>query len=174
MQIKTVASRGLRFPVYLWLVGVYPILHLYSVNLGAVDVQEFLTTLIAMVVVTTAAFGLTNRLLRSRHETAFFLGICSIVFSLSGHVYVLVFMPKSLGVWTLTALIALIFSARMFRKIRPRKFYVQFTTVCNLIILCLILLQSISIISGHVSMSKYAEYRLRISTSIQRLILWPK
>ena len=102
-------SEVLRQPFYLWLLGVYPILHLYSVNFGLVIDHEVLTSLAVMLAATAIAFALTNALIRNKHKTALMLSIASICFSFSGHVYTLVFMSKSLFIWTLIVSIAAVF-----------------------------------------------------------------
>ena len=102
-----ILSRVLQQPFYAWLSGIYPILYLYSENLGLVIESEVQIVFIAMLIATTLAFLFTNLLLHNRHKTAFILSICSLVFSLSGHVYSLVFIPNSLDVWSLMVLIVL-------------------------------------------------------------------
>ena len=154
-SMKKIPHLGLRFPVYLWLVGIYPILFLYSANHGSVDDQEVFAALIGMLAATTVVFGLSDRLTVNIHKSALILGICSAFFSLSGHVYMLVFMPKSLGVWTLIELLALAAIAYTLYRIRSKTFFVHATRVLNLILTCMVLLQVYSIVSSHISLSRY-------------------
>ena len=78
-------------------------------NFGLVIDHEVLTSLAVMLAATAIAFALTNALIRDKHKTAFMLSIASICFSFSGHVYTLVFIPKSLFIWTLIVSIAAVF-----------------------------------------------------------------
>ena len=80
-------SRVLNQPFYFWLVAVYPILYLYSENLGLVIGHEVLASLAAMIAVTTIGFLIANRVICCRYKAAFMLSLCSLVFSLSGHAY---------------------------------------------------------------------------------------
>lgn len=146
-------SRILQQPIYLWLVGIFPILHLYSENLGLVKDHEVLYVCAMILAATTLGFIVTNQVFRWRYKTAFILSICSLVFSFSGHVYVLTFMPRSLFLWSLFLMIAL--GILLFRlwKIDLRDFYWRVTPTFNLISLALLLIPCTKIISSHVTQS---------------------
>ena len=150
-------SEVLRQPFYLWLLGVYPILHLYSVNFGLVIDHEVFTSLAVMVAATTIAFALTNVLVRDRLKTAFMLSIASICFSFSGHIYTLVFMPKSLFIWTLIVSIAAVFIMVAIYRRSSRRFLVHLTAILNLILLVLMISPSISLVSGYAYASSFAQ-----------------
>ena len=139
------------------MVGAIPIVHLYSENLGLVFDQDVIPCLILMLLGTTIAFLTTNHFVRNRHRTAFYLGICSMAFSLSGHVYELVFMPKSLGIWTILFVSALIFILYLLQRIRVNAFFIQTTSVFNLIMFCLLSLQIISLMARFEERSDHAE-----------------
>ena len=118
---------------------------------------KFIPSLILMLLGTTIAFLATNHWVRNRHRTAFYLGVCSIAYSLSGHVYELVFIPKSLGIWTLMVLSALVLTLVQVQRIRIKAVFIQTTSVFNLIMFCLLSLQIISLVTGFVDMSNHAE-----------------
>ena len=153
-------SEVLRQPFYLWLLGVYPILHLYSVNFGLVIDHEVLASLAGMLAATTLVFFLTNAVVRDKHRTAFILGIASICFSFSGHVYTLVFMPKSLFIWTLIVSIAAVFIMVVVYRRSSRRFLVHLTAILNLILLVLMISPSISVVAGHIYASSFAQMSL--------------
>ena len=100
-------TRIVNLPFYPWLAGIYPILHLYSENLGLVIDHEVVTVLILMLAATSIAYPAANLLLKDRHKTAVILGICSVFFSLSGHLYELAFATIPLHSWTEIVFIAL-------------------------------------------------------------------
>ena len=150
-------SQILGQPFYLWLLGIYPILHLYSVNLGLVIGREVLASLAAMFAASTIAFLLTNVLLRNKHKAAFMLGIASICFSFSGHLYTQVFMPKSLFVWTLMISALAILVMGVIYRTRKRKFFAAATFPLNLVSLALLVSPGITIVSGHIYMSSFAK-----------------
>ena len=83
MRMKDITIRIIREPFYLWLLGIYAILHLYSENLGLVIDSEVIPSILVMAVATTLAFFLTNRIVRRRHETAAILGICCVALPLT-------------------------------------------------------------------------------------------
>lgn len=144
---------ALKQPFYLWLLGTYPILHLYSENLGLVKDHEVIYVCAGMLAATTLAFLLSNRSIRSRHKTAFMLGICNLVFSLSGHAYALLFMPRSLFVWTMLLLAALaILLAILWRRV-SKQVLEPVTPALNLILLALLAIPSAKIVSSYVSES---------------------
>ena len=145
----------LRFPIYPWLLGIYPILHLYAENLGLVVDSEVIPSILLMLVGTGIAFYIFHRQVRNIHLTAIITSLCSLAFSLSGHVYVLVFMPRSLGIWTMMILIGLAFIIFALRKTRSREFFAQATPSFNLIVLALLALQLIRVAVGLIEMSKY-------------------
>jgi len=145
----------LRFPIYPWLLGIYPILHLYAENLGLVVDSEVIPSILLMLVGTGIAFYIFHRQVRNIHLTAIITSLCSLAFSLSGHVYVLVFMPRSLGIWTIMVLIGLAFIIFALRKTRSREFFAQATPSFNLIVLALLTLQLITLAAGFIEFSKY-------------------
>ena len=148
-------SRVLNQPFYCWLVAVYPILHLYSKNLGLVIDREVLHSLAWMLGATTLAFLLTNFLLRNRLKTAFMLGICSVFFSFSGHIYGLIENPPSLDDWTLNLLVALAVTIGFSYRQESNAFYVRVTAIANLIVTALLVIPCLTIISGYISESMH-------------------
>ena len=86
----------LKQPFYLWIVGIYPVLHLYFENYGLVIDREVLPISAAAVAATTLAFFLTQRFFPDVHTRAFILAIWSLAYSLSGHIYVELVIPRSL------------------------------------------------------------------------------
>ena len=149
----------MRQPFYLWLLGVYPIAFLYSINIGLVIDHEVLIGLAGMLTATTVAFFLTNTIVRNRYKTAFLLSIASICFSLSGHVYTLVFMPKSLFIWTL--ILSLSATIIMFAIYRSTANFLQHVTLpLNLILFFLMIAPSGLIISGLVYDFSFAQMSL--------------
>ena len=143
----------LQQPFYFWLVAVYPILYLYSENLGLVIEHEVLASLAAMIAVTTIGFLIANRVICCRYKAAFMLSLCSLVFSLSGHAYVVIFIPRSLFVWTLMLLIALaILLVKLWRS-DSREVFERATPVLNLILLALLAIPFTVIASSYVSKS---------------------
>ena len=63
-------SRILNLPFYPWLVGIYPVLHLYSENLGLVIDHEVVIVAALMLATTSIAF-LVTLILRNEHKSAF-------------------------------------------------------------------------------------------------------
>ncbi len=159
MPKKTKLSRYGDFPLYPWIAGAIPIVHFYANNLGLVIDQDAFLCLVLSLLGTTIAFLAINHFLRDRHRTALILTICSIAFSLSGHVYILMFMPKSLGVWTLMILSALICIFFLLQRIRSNLVFRHMTPVFNLVMLCLLALQMITLF---VRQEEHAQY-VRVS-----------
>ena len=142
-------------PFYPWPLGIYPILHLYVENLGLVIDSEVMPSILLMLAGTSIAFYFINRQVRNIHLTAFLTSLCILAFSLSGHVYVLVFMPRSLGIWTLVVLSSLAIIIFSLRKTPLLNFYVEATPSFNLIALVLLTVQLIGLAAGLVESSKY-------------------
>ncbi|MCY4072468.1 MAG: hypothetical protein OXG60_14335 [Chloroflexi bacterium] len=143
----------LKQPFYVWLLGIYPIFHLYSENLGLVKDREVLYVCGGMLAATTLAFLVANRAMRCRYKTAFMLSICSLVFSLSGHVYVQIFIPRSLFVWTLLLLVALLILVVILRRRASSHILEPVTPALNLILLALLAIPVADIASSYVSKS---------------------
>ena len=140
------------YPIYLWILGVYPILHLYSANIGIVNDYEFVGTLGAVLALTTIAFVLTRPFISNPHERAFLLAICSLLFSLSGHIYVMIYMPRSLLVWNLAsgALTFILLIAS--HKFMPQRFFAVFAVPFNLTLATLLAIQVVTFASKAYSM----------------------
>ena len=156
MMIRA-ASKVLRLPFYPWLLGIIPILHYYTENLSLVIDAEVAPTILFMLVGTTIVFVLCRRKLQDLHLTAVFTTICSIAFSLSGHVYVEVFIPRSLGIWTIMALLGLAIIGYRLSKLRTRGIFVQTTPSFNLIALVLLSFQVIGLTIGFVELSRFVD-----------------
>ena len=149
--MKNKLGTALHYPFYLWLAGIIPILHLYSENLGLVRDREALYVCAGMLLATTLAYHAAKRVIRCKHKTAAMLSICSFVFSLSGHLYVLMFLPRSLLVWTLFWLIALACALLWLWRSKSRRTFQQVSPALNLILLALLALPATRIASYYVS-----------------------
>lgn len=145
-----------RYPFYLWLLGLYPILHLYSVNYGLVLDNEVSYLIVAMLISTTLIFHLARRVIHNPHKRAFFLAIWSLAFSLSGHAFVIVFMPRSLLVWSLGLGIAVLLLSAALYKTLPQRAYTQFSAPFNLIAVALLAMQLFTQISNTFADMEYA------------------
>lgn len=133
-------------PIYLWLIGIYPILYLYGENLGLVNDREVPLCLAAMLAGTTIAYRLVNRWIGHRDKTALILSLGSLVFSLSGHIYVLTFVPRSLFVWSSALLAALAVSVLIIHKRCPPATAARLSPIFNVIMLALLLYQGASML----------------------------
>ncbi len=150
-------SKTLEQPVYLWLLGIYPILYLYSENFGLVIEKEVLSCLVWMLIATTVGFLLTNTLLRQAHMTALGLSVCSIAFSLAGHLYSLVFYRAPILIWSLSVVVltaAIVFG---FHRFKRQDLYKQITPVVNVILIALVLSQIVNLASKSTSVSTIAQ-----------------
>lgn len=96
--MRRTLNKFFAFPFYIWLLGLYPILYLYSQNLGLVIDHEVVNVLGWVLGTTTVAFLGINLLLRDRFKTATLIGTAMIFFSLSGHVYNLALEPTAVHV----------------------------------------------------------------------------
>ena len=143
--------KAIHYPYYLWILGVYPILHLYSVNYGLVMDHELAPTITAMLIATTIIYVLMGRVFPDQHKRAFFLGIASLVFSTSGHVYSMIFMPRSLFVWDLATAAILLFLTVALHKRLPQGVYSWFTVSFNLTMAALLGMQIITLLAIIVS-----------------------
>ena len=143
-------------PIYLWLLGVFPILYLYSQNLGLVIDREVVSSSAVILAATTIAFLFTNRFIGNRHKTALMLSVASACFSFSGHIYTLVFIPRSLFVWTLMiSAAALLIMFGIYRK-SSRKALPRLSATLNVIVLALLVSPSVTIASGLAYMSSFS------------------
>lgn len=149
--------KSLQIPFYPWLVGIVPILHFYKENLGLVLDSEVITSILLMALCTGIVFYLSIRLVQSTHLAGMITSVCSLAFSLSGHVYVLVFMPKSLGIWSLMVLAGLAFIILALQKTRSHEVFAQATPSINLIALAMLALQLASLVVAWIESSKFVQ-----------------
>lgn len=118
---------------------------------------EVVPSILLMLFGTGIVFYLFNRQVRNIHLAAFITGLCSLVFSLSGHIYVLVFIPKSLGIWTMMILVGLACVIFALRKTRAQDFFAKATASFNLIALALLALQLANLVLARVETSKFVQ-----------------
>ena len=119
--------------------------------------SEVIPSILLMLSGTGIVFYIFNRMVRSRQLAAFMTSVCSLVFSLSGHIYLLVFIPKSLGIWTMMVLAGLAYVIFALRKMRSQELFAKATPSFNLIALALLALQLASLIGARVETSKFVQ-----------------
>ena len=132
-------TRILQKPFYPCLFAIYPVLHLYSTNLGLVKDQEVLTCVQLMLAATVLVLVATRAIVGSQHKAAFLVSELGLFFSLSGHLYEIVLPYVSALYWTAgVLLVAAIVTAELV-KLPPPKFFLSATPVLNLIASVLVL-----------------------------------
>ena len=146
-----------RLPTYPWLAGLFPIFHLYAENVGLVIDSELLPSIALNLIGTSVVFFFFRRLTRHTHLAACLTGLCSLAFSLSGHIYVMAFMPRSLGIWTIGLLIGLGLLVSAALKVRRREIFAHATTSLNLIALVLLALQLFIVSAKIIELSGYVD-----------------
>ena len=156
-----------RLPIYLWIVGIYPILHLYVANFGLVQDNQVAHIIAAMLIATTFGYWLAKRFTRDPHKAACFLAIASLYFSTNGHLYSLFVMPNSLLVWNIASAIVVIAIAFACLRLIPRRAYARFTPPFNLIAAALLAMQLVSLLSAHLSARQFADANLVYSQAWQ-------
>lgn len=132
---------ALKQPFYLWIVGIYPILHLYFENYGLVIDREVPPVAAAALAATTFAFFLTKRFIPDIHTRAFILSIWSLAYSLSGHIYVELIMPRSLTVWTLALVFVCVNLTSLLKRRSFSRRYARLTATLNIIAAVMLTLQ---------------------------------
>ena len=141
-------SRILNLPFYPWLVGIYPVLHLYSENLGLVIDHEVVIVMALMLATTSIAFFVIKLILRNAHRSAFVVAICSVFSSLSGHVYELAFSTIPLNTWTWIVGIALGVTLLLLHMRVTAGLFKRSTLPINLISLALVVMSAVTIAAG--------------------------
>ena len=122
----------LRNPLYPWLLALHPIVHLYAENLGLVLVEEVAPTILGVLAATTVVYALASRWIDNQHKRAFYLSIGIALFSLSGHGYISLFMPRSLLVWNAATLAFIIVLAYICNRYIPQSVYARLTAPFNI------------------------------------------
>ncbi|MCY4061859.1 MAG: hypothetical protein OXG53_05805, partial [Chloroflexi bacterium] len=135
--------------------GIYPILHLYLENFGLVRDSEVPPTIFAMILGTTLVYATAGPAIRDPHKRAFYISLLSLLFSLSGHVYVMIFMPRSLLIWNVASALGLILLAIALLKWLPRQSYAQFSAPFNLITATMLAIQIITLAGRMVAARNY-------------------
>ena len=141
--------KSLQIPIYPWLAGAYPILHLYSVNFGLVVDREVPIALLWVLAATTICYIAIYAAIRNGHLTAMITTTISLCFSLSGHVYKLIAERESPLVWSLTVVILAAIAVSELLKIRNVRLLEQFTLPLNLITSSMILMQAITLFAHY-------------------------
>lgn len=140
MNSKSTLKR-LRLPIYPWLLGVFPVLHLYSVNFGAVIDREVPVCLLWLMAGTSFAYIAINLILRNRHETALVVSFVILGFSLGGHIHALIFEGELLLIWTAAVLLLIAAASAELHKIRASFDFERAAIPMNVVSIALVLLQ---------------------------------
>ncbi len=139
--MKMKVASALKQPFYLWIIGLFPIFHLYLENYGLVIDREVIPLSAAALSATTAAYILTKSPIPDNHRRAFILAMWSLGFHLSGHIYEQWIMPFSLTVWTGAFISCLLILTRMLKRPRLGARYAQLTPTLNIIATVMLALQ---------------------------------
>lgn len=145
----------LQLPFYLWIIGIVPILHLYVENFGMVQDWQVAPTIGAVLAATSVIFVITKRFDTNPHRRAFYLCIGSLVFSLSGHLYVMLYMPRSLLISNIATVVIVGCFCLALRKRLPRGIYARFTKPFNIMSTALLAMNCINLLSLHISHGSY-------------------
>ena len=145
----------LKQPLYPWLLGIYPILHLYSENLGLVVDSEVIPTILFVLAGTCIVFIVCKRKFKDIHRAAVVTSLCSIVFSLSGHLYEMLFMPRSLLIWNIATAVLIGGFCQAFHKRLPQQIYARFTMPFNIISAALLAMQAVNLLSLSTAQQQY-------------------
>lgn len=148
-------KNAIQSPYYLWIVGIIPILHLYRSNFGLVRDSEAALAVLGMLVATSGVYLLAGRFVRNRHQRALYLCLASLAFSLSGHLYEIAFMSKSLLAWDLLTASAFFALLLGLRWLLPLKLYDSLTPPFNLAAAALLAIQLIALLSQVLASQDY-------------------
>lgn len=133
------------FPFYLWALGGHPALHLYAENLGLVFDQEVIAVIALVLAATTIAFLVTNLGIRNRHKTAFLVGVCSLFFSLAGHVYDVLLLTIPFETWTTIVLIALGLILLVLHTKGSARVFEQVSFSINVVVFALLIFPTVTV-----------------------------
>lgn len=138
-------------PIYVWLLGLYPIVYLYSENLGLVIDHEVVTVTGGVLGIVTLAFFCVNLLLRNRFRAASLVGIAVVFFSLSGHVYGLFLAPTVVHVdieitlWTQFVLAAAAITISVAYRKPSIHLLRRITKITNLVVVAMLIVPASAI-----------------------------
>ena len=140
-------SKIWRIPLYPWLLGIFPILHLYSANFGSVIDREVPICIFWIMVAASAGFAAINSVLRDRHQTAPIVAIIVLGFSLSGHIRLYLFEGEPDLSWSFAVLISMAIAIDGMRRFSAIVALEQAAFPLNLISTTLILLQVATLVA---------------------------
>lgn len=141
-------ARAVRFPIYPWLLALYPILHLYAANLGSVKDGEVAGVAVVMLAATTLLFFISQTIVADRHRSALIVSLLGLFFSLSGHVHAAVPQDEPLLAWTVAVLIAAMLAATEISKLLAPNVLLSAAPWLNLIT-CFLALAQIPAIANY-------------------------
>ena len=146
----------LAYPFYVWLLGLHPILYLYSQNLGLVIDHEVVIVLGWMLGAVTLAFVCTNVLLKDRFRAASLVGFAIVFFALSGHIYGLLLAPTAvhleieIALWTQFVMAAAVGVLFITYRMLSTDLLRRVTKIINLIMIVMLIAPS-SAIATHLA-----------------------
>ncbi len=107
------------WPLYVWLIAAYPVLFLFSQNIGEVYQTEVIASLIAALVAATLLFALIGMLLRDAARAGAITALVTLAFFSYGHIHNLL-APLGVSDWVLAPLYALILVGGVFLTVRAK------------------------------------------------------
>ena len=109
--------------------------------------SEAAIAVLGMLAATSGLYLLMGRFVRDQHQRAFYICLASLAFSLSGHVYEITFMPKSLLAWNLLTGAAFVVLLQRLRRLMSHEVYASLTSAFNLAASALLAMQLIALLS---------------------------
>ena len=156
---------------YPWLLALYPVIYLYSVNMGDLRENDIIEVIFAVFVVTTIVFALLYLLFRDVHKAGVPTGIMALVFLTYGHIYnaldeislgQTLLMPAMIIAATIIIVIAL----------RSKTACQQLTPYLNIVFAILLFMPSWQVIMFHIDRPPAGATAL--ANPLERVVSTPK
>jgi hypothetical protein len=135
---------------YPWLLTLYPIIYLYSVNLASIREDDVLEVVLVALAAVTVIYAVLYLMLRDPHKTGGVTGIMVLVFLTYGHIHNSLDSTR-LGQDLLMPVMLLLAAALIYFIVRSKTLWQQLTPYLNLIIVVLLLMPLWSVVDYFVN-----------------------
>jgi hypothetical protein len=130
---------------YPWLLTLYPIIYLYSVNLASIREDDVLEVVLVALAAVTVVYAVLYLLLRDPYKTGGVTGVMVLVFLTYGHIYNNL-DSTSLGQDLLMPVMLVLAAVLIYFTVRSKTLWQQLAPYLNLIFAVLVLMPSWSVV----------------------------
>ena len=139
-------GKVVNWTLYPWLLALYPVIYLYSVNQADIREDDVLEVLFVLLVATTVVYIITFLLVRDIYKSGAVTGVIALMFLTYGHIYNAL-GSSDLGQQLLMPLMIVLSFVAILLILRAKTIWQRLVPYLNMIFVVLVIMPSLQVVS---------------------------